>query len=196
MRSKPIAVTANKGTDIAVELLFFLFLSAANSGHGQRGHRHRGRATNFFVFASRPTAVMANEGTDIAGKLLIFFVFVNWPTAVTADEGTYIAGKLLIFSQQAEWRLRHKGFDIAGELTVCTASPSGLGRRGHKTLQASCVRQHAPVVLAKKGTRHRGRAASQAPAVSATEGRRHCGQASLMVAVVQKGVDGTAHDHA
>jgi hypothetical protein len=28
------------------------------------------------------------------------------------------AGKLLIFLQQAEQRLRHKGFDIAGKLTL------------------------------------------------------------------------------
>ncbi len=74
LRSKPTAVTANKGTDIAGKLLIFLFLSAgqqrsrptraqtswasyyyfcfcqrANSGHGQRGHRHRRRATNFFT---------------------------------------------------------------------------------------------------------------------------------------------------
>jgi hypothetical protein len=110
--------------------------------------------------------------------------------------GRWCTGELLIFSQQAEWRSRHKGFDIAGKLTVCTASPSGLGRRGHKTSRASCVRQHAPTVSAKKGTRHLGRAASQAPAVSATERRKHRGQASLMVTVVQKGVDGTAHDHA
>jgi hypothetical protein len=60
LRSKPIAVTANKGTDIAGKRLFF------------------------FVFVSGPTAVTANEGTDIMGELLFFFVFVSGPTAVTA----------------------------------------------------------------------------------------------------------------
>ena len=114
MRSKPTAVTANEGIDIAGELLIFCFCQRANSGHGQRGHRHRGQATIFFVFVSGPTAVMANEGADIAGELLIF-------------------------SQQAEWRLRNKGFDIAGKLTVCTASPNGLGQQEHETSRASCV---------------------------------------------------------
>jgi hypothetical protein len=115
LRSKPTAVTANEGTDIAGELNFlFCFCQQANSGHGQRGHRHCGRATYFFVFVSRPTAVMANEGTDIAGELLFF-------------------------SQQAKWRSRHKGFDITSKLTVCTASPSGLGQQGHKASRASCI---------------------------------------------------------
>jgi hypothetical protein len=36
--------------------------------------------------------------------------------------------ELLIFSQQAKWRLRHKGVDFAGKLTFWTASPSGLGQ--------------------------------------------------------------------
>jgi hypothetical protein len=48
-------------------------------------------------------------------------------------------GKLLIFLQEAKWRLHHKGFGIAGELTLCTASSSGLGQQGHKTSLASCV---------------------------------------------------------
>jgi hypothetical protein len=90
----------------------------------------------------------------------------------------------------------NEGTDIVGELTVCTASPSGLGQRGRKTLLASCIQQHAPAVSAKMGTRYRGQAALQAPAVSATEGTGHRGRALLMVAVVQKGVGGMVHNHA
>ncbi len=89
-----------------------MFAQQANSGHGQQGHRHRGRATNFFAFVSGPTAVTANnKGTDIAGELLIFFVFVSGLTAVTANEGTDITGELLIFlflsaGQQRSWPTR------------------------------------------------------------------------------------------
>jgi hypothetical protein len=49
LRSKPTAVTANEGIDIAGELLNFCFCQQANSGHGQQGHRHCGQVTNLFT---------------------------------------------------------------------------------------------------------------------------------------------------
>ncbi len=49
--SGPTAVTANEGTDIAGELLIFVFFQRANSSHGQKTLDH-GRASNLFT-ASR-----------------------------------------------------------------------------------------------------------------------------------------------
>jgi hypothetical protein len=56
LRSKPTAVTANKGIDIAGKLLIFWFCQQANSGHGQRGHRHCRQATNFFTASQMAVA--------------------------------------------------------------------------------------------------------------------------------------------
>jgi hypothetical protein len=55
------------------------------------------------------------------------------------------------FLQQAVWRLCHKGVDIAGKLTFCTASPSGLGQQGHKTLRVSCICQSSHSGLSQQG---------------------------------------------
>jgi hypothetical protein len=95
-------------------------------------------------------------------------------------------GKLLIFLQQAKWRLRHKGFNIAGKLTLCTASPSGLGQQGQRHHGQAVLFDHKPSRISQRGMTDCGQAASQAPAVSATKGTRHHRQA-LMVAVMQKG---------
>jgi hypothetical protein len=40
-------------------------------------------------------------------------------------------GQDQFFLQQAKWQSCHKGFNIAGKLTLCTASPRGLGQQGH-----------------------------------------------------------------
>jgi hypothetical protein len=52
------------------------------------------------------------------------------PATVTAKRhGTM--GELLFFLQQAAWWSRHKGVNITGKLTLCTASSRGLGQQGH-----------------------------------------------------------------
>ena len=77
--------------------------------------------------------------------------------AVTQQEGQRCRQANSMYSNpQQSWPTRAQ--DIAGELRS-TASHSGLGQGGHKTLQASCVWQQAPAFLANKGTRHRGQAA-------------------------------------
>jgi hypothetical protein len=108
-RSKPVAVTANKGVDIAGERIiitkkqaewrsrhegtdiaasYYHFFSeqANSSGHGQRGRRHRWRANNNY-------------------------------------------------KKQAEWRSRHEGIDIAGELkyiyTIFFYNIHGANHRSH-----------------------------------------------------------------
>jgi hypothetical protein len=73
----------------------------------------------------------------------------------------------------------NKGARHRGQATYCfSASHSSLSQQGLKTLWASyIIQQHAPAVLVNKGA-------------------RHCGRASLMMAVVQMGIDGTVHNHA
>ncbi len=79
--------------------------------------------------------------------------------------------------QQAEWWSCHKGVDIAGKQTLCTASPSSLGQRGHKTSWASCICQSSPSGLSQQG--------HKTLQVSCIVGGSRA-----------KGVNGTAHDHA
>ncbi len=170
-----------------------MFAQQANSGHGQRGHRHRGRATIFlFLSAGQQRSRPTRAQTSRASYLFLFLSAGqqrSWPMRAQTLQVSYYF-----------FHSKPNGSRATRALTCGRAnSMYSKSQRSRPTrvqdIQASCVQQHAPAVTAKKGTRHCGQAASQAPAVSATEGRRHRRRASLMVAVVQKGVDGTAHDH-
>jgi hypothetical protein len=77
-----------------------------------------------------------------------------------------------------QWSRPTRARGIVGEQRVVfSASPSCLSQQGLTTLWASYIIQQ------------------QAPAVSANKRTRHRGQASSMVAVMQKGINGMAHDN-
>ena len=57
--------------------------------------------------------VVVPQGHNNTGELFAR----SKPVAVTANKGVDIAGeRIIITKKQAEWRSRHEGIDIAGEL--------------------------------------------------------------------------------
>jgi len=132
-RSKPVAVTANKGVDIAGERIiitkkqaewrsrhegtdiaasYYHFFSeqANSSGHGQRGRRHRWRANNNYKKQANSSG-HGQRGRRHRGR---------------ANNN---------YKKQAEWRSRHEGIDIAGELkynyTIFFYNIHGANHRTH-----------------------------------------------------------------
>jgi hypothetical protein len=112
------------------------------------GMRHWGQATYLKPQRSRPT-----RAQGIAGKQRI--VFQQAP-AVLANEGSRHRRQATSFDSKPQRSQPTRALDIVGKLGL-TASPSGLGQQGHKTLQARSVFQ-APAVSANEGMRHHGRA--------------------------------------
>ncbi len=67
-----------------------------------------------------------------------------------------ITGKLRFLLQQATWRSRHKGIDIAGKLTLCRQAQRSWPTRA---LDSGKLRLTAsPSSVGQRGARHRGRA--------------------------------------
>jgi len=134
VKSKPMAV-APQGHNIAAS--YIDCESKLNSGCGQWGPRHRGRAPKLFWQQASSshsqrrleTAVSYTEqqagcsqgqqGHKTSGMLIII---LKASRMVVVPQGHLdIAGELLfcfIAWQQAKWRSRHEGTDIAGELIV------------------------------------------------------------------------------
>ncbi len=90
-----MAVTANKGADIAGEPRIFI-VQLAFCGRSHRGHRHRRRAIFFFlVYTASRMAVTANEGADIAGEPIIFIF--QLAISGRSHEGVDIKSERIIF---------------------------------------------------------------------------------------------------
>ena len=118
---------------------------------------------------SRPTRAL-----DIAGELQTFDASpsglgqrgheTSWASQVDRQQAQRsqptraldIAGKLRFLLQQATWRSRHKGIDIAGKLTLSRQAQRSWPTRaldsGELRLTAS------PSGVGQRGARHRGRA--------------------------------------
>jgi hypothetical protein len=90
---------------------------------------------------------------------------------VCTRRGEFQHGKLT-FQAASPAVLANKGTRHCGQANPVDSKPRGLGQLGRKILRASYEHLTASPL--------------------ANEGERHCGQAESMVAVIQKGNDGTA----
>jgi hypothetical protein len=131
---------------------------------------------------------LRHEGIDIVGKPLL----KKQASSGCSQQGHKTTGKLLSFQQQAEWRSRHKDADIAGKLTLRAASPAVLADKG-----ARHRGQAIPVQNKSSGLGQQGRKTLRLSYERLTSSPSGCSQqghktSRARVAVVQKGVNGTA----